>query len=213
MLYAAKAGERIVEGDRGEKSLPLNVTGGDWILKNPRTARTIFGEAIGDRLLGRTASGKPVQKIDFACAVREWIDMFGAREGDAKSLAHLSTHVSLYEEAMSHYAKRDEQDCLDAALSILEEIYSRSETSFRHYSKITFGRPEGWAENCYQYIPGMPTEGILIKAFRQLAIIYDKQGRHSDAIAVCENVAQAGWNGDWAKRILRYQKKLAKKSS
>ncbi|WP_216906830.1 phage head morphogenesis protein [Synechococcus sp. CCY 0621] len=206
-----RGGERIVVGDRGEKSLPLSVTGGEWILKNPRTARTIFGEDIGDRLLGRPTSGKPVQKIDFASAVSEWIDMFGARDGDTKSLAHLSTHVRLYEEAMNHYAKRDEKENLDAALAILEEIYSRCESSFRHYSKMISGRPAGWAENCYQYIPEMQTEGFLVKAFQQLAIIYDKQGRHSDAIAVCENVAQAGWSGDWAKRISRYQKKLAKK--
>jgi tetratricopeptide (TPR) repeat protein len=47
--------------------------------------------------------------------------------------------------------------------------------------------------------------------FTQLTIIYDKQGRHAEAIQVAQQAKQQGWVGDWDKRIERYQKKLNKK--
>jgi hypothetical protein len=46
--------------------------------------------------------------------------------------------------------------------------------------------------------------------FQQLTIIYDKQGRYADAIKIAQEAKRQGWNGDWDKRIERYQKKLNK---
>ena len=43
--------------------------------------------------------------------------------------------------------------------------------------------------------------------YTQLAIIYDKQGKFLEAIQVCEQAKTQGWNGDWEKRITRYDKK------
>ncbi|OYD09531.1 tetratricopeptide repeat protein [Paludifilum halophilum] len=42
--------------------------------------------------------------------------------------------------------------------------------------------------------------------YKQLAIIYDKQGKHDEAIRLCRQALEEGWNGDWEERIHRYRK-------
>lgn len=46
--------------------------------------------------------------------------------------------------------------------------------------------------------------------YKQLAIIYEKQGLVKEAITLCQRAKKQGWHGDWDKRIDRYQRKLAK---
>lgn len=45
------------------------------------------------------------------------------------------------------------------------------------------------------------------RGFKQLAIIYDKQGRYDEAITLCRRVQAEGWSGDWEKRLDRLQAK------
>ena len=44
--------------------------------------------------------------------------------------------------------------------------------------------------------------------YKQLSIIYEKQGRFSEALQLSERAQNEGWNGDWEKRIARLQSKL-----
>ena len=44
--------------------------------------------------------------------------------------------------------------------------------------------------------------------YEQLSIIYDKQGKHKEAIKLSKEALGEGWMGDWEKRIGRYHKKL-----
>lgn len=46
--------------------------------------------------------------------------------------------------------------------------------------------------------------------YEQLAIIYDKQKNHEEAIRLCKMAKEQGWAGEWDERILRYEKKLKK---
>jgi hypothetical protein len=49
--------------------------------------------------------------------------------------------------------------------------------------------------------------------FKQLAIIEEKRGNHSEATMLCEQAKADGWWGDWDKRITRLRKKSAKAQS
>lgn len=44
--------------------------------------------------------------------------------------------------------------------------------------------------------------------YKQLSIIYEKQGRFSEALQLSERAQREGWNGDWEKRIARLRTKL-----
>lgn len=46
--------------------------------------------------------------------------------------------------------------------------------------------------------------------FKQLAIIYDKEKRYTEAITICQQALADGWEGDWAERIAKLQKKIQK---
>ena len=46
--------------------------------------------------------------------------------------------------------------------------------------------------------------------YRQLCIIREKQGNHSEVIRLAEQAKSEGWVGDWDKRIERAKKKIEK---
>jgi hypothetical protein len=48
--------------------------------------------------------------------------------------------------------------------------------------------------------------------FEQLTIIREKDGDYADALRLCRQAKADGWNGGWDKRIVRLQRKLAKRS-
>lgn len=50
----------------------------------------------------------------------------------------------------------------------------------------------------------------LHKGYEQLAIILEKQEKFDEAIALCKEVVEQGWNGSWKKRIERCRKKKEK---
>ena len=51
----------------------------------------------------------------------------------------------------------------------------------------------------------------LHSGYKQLTIIYDKQKRWEEAIALCDQAMEQGWDGDWEERKKRYQKKLKRR--
>ncbi len=46
--------------------------------------------------------------------------------------------------------------------------------------------------------------------FKQLAIIYEKDGHFAEAIQLCKQAKKDGWTGDWDKRLARIEGKAAK---
>ena len=49
--------------------------------------------------------------------------------------------------------------------------------------------------------------------FKQLAIILQKRGEVSEALALCQQAKAQGWQGDWEKRIARLESQLKKQST
>jgi hypothetical protein len=49
--------------------------------------------------------------------------------------------------------------------------------------------------------------------YERLAIILEKDGKYAEAIDLCRRARDAGWNGDWDKRIPRCERRLAKAST
>jgi tetratricopeptide (TPR) repeat protein len=49
--------------------------------------------------------------------------------------------------------------------------------------------------------------------FHQLAIILEKEKKYHEAIELCKEALQLGWNGDWLKRIEKIENKLLKAKS
>lgn len=47
--------------------------------------------------------------------------------------------------------------------------------------------------------------------FKQLAIIYEKDGHLTEAVELCRQAKKDGWAGDWDRRITRLSGKLAKR--
>lgn len=48
------------------------------------------------------------------------------------------------------------------------------------------------------------------RGYRQLAIIFEKQGKLQDAINIAKQAKLQGWSGDWDQRIKRCEQKLLK---
>ena len=46
--------------------------------------------------------------------------------------------------------------------------------------------------------------------FQQLAIIQEREKNYTEAIRLCREAMAQGWGGDWEKRIVRCEKRLAK---
>lgn len=44
--------------------------------------------------------------------------------------------------------------------------------------------------------------------YKQLSIIYSKQGEFEEAISICQQALAQGWSGDWEARIQRYTKSM-----
>jgi hypothetical protein len=47
--------------------------------------------------------------------------------------------------------------------------------------------------------------------YRQLAIIFEKEGKLTDAIELCRQAIDEGWVGDYEKRLVRLIRKANKK--
>lgn len=60
------AARRPADGDRGEEVLSFKRSVNAWLKDNPDTTRSIFGKALGNRLLD------PSDKLDLAGAVKIW---------------------------------------------------------------------------------------------------------------------------------------------
>mgnify|MGYP001059988605 CR=1 FL=1 len=59
-----------------------------------------------------------------------------------------------------------------------------------------------------EYIDRIPAH----TGYKQLAIIYDKQGRYEEAVELSRQAKTQGWDGDWDRRIERLHKKLKRQS-
>lgn len=185
---------REVVGDNGAEALPYLVTGEEWLRANPRTAERVLGHEIAAAFLGRSSNGLPLPPIPLEWAAQRWS---AQRE---KRLQPMRDYQERIERARELYQARKDPEMLRLAIEAYESCLPLMQTavdSFAYYeasrSRDSDGEMGQWGE-----------------AFQQLAIIYEKQGRFSDALDLCRDAMGAGWGGDWLHRMARLEKRLAK---
>lgn len=111
----------------------------------------------------------------------------------SKDASALDNHFLFQTVIQANYRDRDNEESLEAAIDACLKMISLAPEAARAFK----------AEFPKQQLPSH-------KGYEQLAIIYEKQGRFQDAIAVSQQAARQKWGGDWAKRIERCGQKLMK---
>lgn len=178
---------RPVVGDNGDQEIPFAVSAEEWLRSNPETAKSVLGCEIYASFQGKAPIGLPLPPISLGEAAERW----------ERAVAE---PVRLFERLTSEgaqlYKQREDPASLNEAIRKFEECLPLMEPAFEGYSMLDRD--------------GLPRFGA---PYQQLAIIYEKQGRIPEALAVCEQVMKVGWGGQWDKRIARLRRKLEKISS
>ncbi|SUD62135.1 tetratricopeptide repeat protein [Ectopseudomonas oleovorans] len=118
-----------------------------------------------------------------------------AQEFPASELSILDYHFDCYERIKFYYRWRDEHEgALNSAILACKEQIAIAQDA----APVLLKR--------FGLIPSHT-------GYKQLAIIYEKQGRFEEAIKVCEQGQGQGWSNDFEKRIVRLNKKLSKAGS
>lgn len=128
--------------------------------------------------------------------------------------APVDRHFALNDTMRAYYRKRDVPEFLDKTIATCKFMISMEKTVAVAMFDTGLGRiqPENMhlfgdrvvhTELGPQVLPGHP-------GFKQLTIIYEKQKEFQSALDVCVQARDAGWDGDWDKRIARLEKKLGK---
>jgi hypothetical protein len=112
----------------------------------------------------------------------------------------LDRHFALQAAIQLHYRLRANPDHLEAA-----ERFCRAQVAMAPEAALVFRAEFASQGRDPDFMPSHV-------GYKQLAIILEKQGDLSEAIALCELAAAQGWRGDWAERIERLEKKLAVRS-
>ena len=106
----------------------------------------------------------------------------------------LNVHFFYQSMIQVHYRNRDiDPIALDLAIQACETQISLAPAAAKQFRK--------------EY-PKQPLPAHV--GYTQLTIIRDKQGQLEEAIRLAKQAEEQGWNGDWGKRILRYEAKRAK---
>ncbi len=182
---------RIAEGDQGEELINLKVTAEEWLRANPETAKRVLGDEIAESFLGKSINGLPIPPITLHEAACRWTR--AVRDP-------ILEFEKLSEEGAALYKNRSEPGVMDEAIRKLEATLPLLEAVMSAYQKLEIIE-DGQIDKIPRW--GAP--------FRQLAIIYEKQGRFTDAVSLCRRAEAAGWGGDWVHRIERIGRKQLKR--
>jgi len=112
-------------------------------------------------------------------------------ESEAKTV--LRTHFFLLEEMGQAYRNRE----------LSPAYFQKAETLCQQIIEMSPVVARAFMTENFPYLPRNP-------GFDQLAIIREKQGDFTRALAICEEAKRQGWKGDWDKRIDRLSSKLDK---
>ena len=103
----------------------------------------------------------------------------------------------LYDSKINHYYKKRN---IDSKFYDLAKKYCKKQIEISVIVKIAF-LEEPWNLS-------LPSH----KGYNQLAIILEKEKKYKEAIEICNEAYEFGWNSDWNKRIIRLNKKLEKEN-
>lgn len=113
-----------------------------------------------------------------------------------KNTSLLDIHF-LYDSKINHYYKKRN---IDSKFYDLAKKYCKKQIEISVIVKIAF-LEEPWNLS-------LPSH----KGYNQLAIILEKEKKYKEAIEICNEAYEFGWNSDWNKRIIRLNKKLEKEN-
>lgn len=105
----------------------------------------------------------------------------------------LDVHFLYGHKLSIYYKDRDSPGGLEKAIESCKQQIAISKKAAKEFLKEYDGSP-------------LPSH----KGYQQLAIIFEKQGKYTEAINLCKQAAEQGWAGDWEKRVVRCNKKEKK---
>ena len=105
----------------------------------------------------------------------------------------LDVHFLYGHKLSIYYKDRDLPGGLEKAIESCKQQIAISKKAAKEFLKEYDGSP-------------LPSH----KGYQQLAIIFEKQGKFTEAINLCKQAAEQGWAGDWEKRVARCNKKEKK---
>ena len=135
---------------------------------------------------------KKPEQYKLGRKLTEFIEKYMAEAQNA-----LDVHFYLQNKIEFYYKNRDlHTEALKLSIESCKaqiELSGKAATEFR---KPPFGN-------------GSNTSLPVHIGYKQLAIIYDKQGSWKELVGLCEKAKAEGWNGDWDKRIAKGMKKAS----
>lgn len=127
-------------------------------------------------------------------------------KAEGLSSANVLDRHFLYQQMIeTYYRARDTSpDALDNAIAACQKQIDIAPSAAKAFKKE------------YSAQEAERTFGARLPAhvgYTQLAIIRDKQKKYEEALHMCRQAKQQGWNGDWDKRIARYEERLRKQQA
>jgi hypothetical protein len=127
--------------------------------------------------------------MDFGIAER-----LIAKATEVGGASVLDRHFGHYQMAQAYYRRRnDDPEALTLAIDACEK-------------QILLG-----PEAAKAFLSEDPEDSLPDHhGFRQLAIVRERETDYAEAIRLCREAMAQGWGGDWEKRIVRCESRLAK---
>lgn len=159
----------------------------------------------GGELTKGTILGSSATAINFLTSLQSWFTTLADEAISEKILKKaeslltnetsiLDTHF-LYSSLIEHYYKKRN---IDLRFYEIAKQYCFKQIIINYRAKVAFLSDPTF--------PTLPRH----KGYEQLAIILEKEKEYDNALSLCLEAKEAGWNTDWDKRILTLEKKMKK---
>jgi tetratricopeptide (TPR) repeat protein len=177
----------VEPSENGTDEIPLRYTEGDFIFTMPLEEE--------ERLVLHEARKKYEEaKLRIRDDSSAW-EMNQLKH--LKAMQYWCLQIYYRDRAQYFYKRREEEpEALEMAIRYCEKQIAYAPMAIR-------------ANQMNPQSKGLPQH----YGYKQLAIIYEKQGCFNEAIRLCKQALEEGWKGDWETRIRRLRQKRDKASS
>jgi tetratricopeptide (TPR) repeat protein len=176
-----------------------------WNNKFSETEQKYISEKYGSNLISGKIFDSSFSVINFLTVLQSWFTNLSDEKISEKILIKAESLITkntpildvhfLYGSIINHYYKKRH---IDSKFYDLAKKYCKKQIEINLIVKKAF-QDETYYEN-------LPSH----KGYNQLAIILEKEKNYKEAIEICIEANDTGWNSDWIKRIIRLNKKLKK---
>lgn len=158
----------------------------------------------GTDLMGKPAyNASKTEVVNFLTALQGWFTTLADEVISEKILVKAESLMTdntpvldknlLYNACIKHYYQKRN---IDARYYNLAKEYCFRQIDLSDEIRTAFRKESGGAE--------LPR----IRGNTQIAIILEKEKAYKDAMTICVQAKENGWEGDWDKRIARLEKKV-----